>query len=128
MSRRVSCEVSSVNISNEQQVDKQATEGVEYETVNRKDKAVLTPIGDVRYHLDDSTKVTLQQKTSQKDMKQSTQSFRRKLDGSTYIRDSMTQRTSIEHLSTTKKILNETMDIRLKVANVKVLKQTISGI
>lgn len=48
---------------NDKQVEEQAPEGEESETLNGEDKARKTPIRDVRHHVDLSTKVSHPDKT-----------------------------------------------------------------
>lgn len=62
MSRKVSSEVSISRTLKGQHVYKPALKGEKAETFNREDKAVMTLIGDLLYHIDLSTKVTVQEK------------------------------------------------------------------
>lgn len=55
----------------------------------------MTPNGDVLYHVLLSEKVTVQDKTSQRDMKDGALTFREQLVGTTHIGESMAQKTSI---------------------------------
>lgn len=51
MSRTVSSKMSRISTLNNQQVDKQSFEGGKCETLKTEDKAILTPVGDVQYHI-----------------------------------------------------------------------------
>lgn len=46
--------------------------GEKFETINREDKSLLTPGGDIPYHVDFSTNITVLDKTAQGDMKDGT--------------------------------------------------------
>lgn len=72
MPRKVSSRVSSVYIRSDQQVDDKVLKREEFKTLKRGDKAILTPNGDLRYHIDLSTKVTVQDNTIQVDIKDGT--------------------------------------------------------
>lgn len=60
MTGRVLGEVSSTCPPKDQHVYKQDPEGKKFETLNRENRAILTPVGDVLCHVDLSTKVTVQ--------------------------------------------------------------------
>lgn len=60
MARKFSGEVSSITTFNGQQMDKQVLEGEEVETLNGEDEQVLTPYEYEQFHVDPSTKFTVQ--------------------------------------------------------------------
>lgn len=53
---KVSSEMSSTSTHNDQQMDKQAPERQELENLKRKDKAILTAVGDTQYDVKFSKK------------------------------------------------------------------------
>lgn len=93
MSHKVSGEVSSISPYNDQQVDKQAPDGEELETLQRKDKAVLTAVEDVHFHVSLSTTVTEQHETQQGNIKDGNQTCRKQATGTAHKRDTMAQKT-----------------------------------
>lgn len=64
--------VSSISTLNDPQVDNEAPGGEKFKTLNRKDKAVLTPNREVQYDMNRSIKVTVQGKAPQGDIKNGT--------------------------------------------------------
>lgn len=63
ISRKVSGRVGSIGIINDQRVDKVALKEEELETLNIEEKAGMTCNGDVRHHIDYSTKATVHDET-----------------------------------------------------------------
>lgn len=112
LSRKFSSEVSRINTLYDQQVDSQAPEVEESETLKREEKAKLTPIGDVQYH-NDLSKVTLQNKTSQRDIKDGTPSFHEEVNETTHIRDLVAQETFVGNPSITPRLSKETVEITI---------------
>lgn len=62
-SRKSSYNLSSISTLHDQQVDNQALEEKEFETVNKEDKELLTLNEDVQYHANLSAKVNVQHQT-----------------------------------------------------------------
>lgn len=81
VSNKVCDEVRSLSTPNNQQVVQQVSKGEAFQTFNREGKAVLTRIGDVQYDGDLSTKITVQEKTPQRDIKKNSPTFRERATG-----------------------------------------------
>lgn len=79
--------VSSIDTLNNQKVDNRAPDEEESKVLNIEDKSVLTPIGDVQYHIDLSRTVTVQTKTSKGDSKDGIPTFHEQISGTPHIGD-----------------------------------------
>lgn len=76
-------------------MNRQTTEGEKFDTLNREDQAVLTPNGDVRYYVNLSKNVTVQEKTPREETQDRTPTCSGQVEGRTYIGDAMFQKTTI---------------------------------
>lgn len=69
MSREVTGEASSISTLDDQKVNEQDPKGEKFKTLKREDKAKLTPIGDVEYHVDLQQKLTHKTKLHMKKLR-----------------------------------------------------------
>lgn len=103
MLSKVSIQASSISTVDDQQVDKQVSDCGELETLNQVDKAILTINGDLQYHVDHSTKVTVQNKTPQGDFGDGSPTCDERMMGTPYIGDLIARKSLIVDLLETHK-------------------------
>lgn len=93
MSRKVSAYVSGISTFRAQQMYKQAHREKQLEIPSREDSAILTLVGDVRFHSELSTKDTVQHETLRRENKDGTPTCREKVTDTTHIGDSLARMT-----------------------------------
>lgn len=103
MSREAFCGMSSIRNLDDRQVDKQAPEEEKYETLNGKDKTVMTANGDLQHHEDLATKTILHDKTGRRNIRNSTATCLERVTGMTHVGDSMDRENPIADVLITPK-------------------------
>lgn len=83
--RKMSIEVSSTSTPEAQPMDKPASGEEKFVTLNRQDKASLTPGGDIQYHVNTWKKATVEDKISHGDMQDCTTTCREQVTGTAHI-------------------------------------------
>lgn len=104
MSHRFSSEVSSISALLDEQVNRQAPEKEKFETPSRREKERLSLYEDIKYHIDLSKHVSVQDKNLRGDLETGTTTFPEQVRVMTYIRASMTQKNLTGDVSITHKI------------------------
>lgn len=119
----MSSEASSISAPSDQQVDKQTLEEEQLETLKREDKAILTPVGEVQYDVNLSTKVTVKDQTRRGDIKDSAQTCHEQVTGTNHIGNSMDEKTPIGDVLTKHKTSKRDKGHHTSIGEFRALKR-----